>query len=292
MYPHLPNFTATFLHRKAMASAASNLRTAAASSDKNSRNNGNGRFNDEALSWDSRPFVHEASQAAATAILARLNNKDNNKDSHSQTKHLQVLEIGCGTGILSFLLAPHVARIVAVDAAEGMIAVLSQKLHKTPDAPKNILPVAVLLEDPEDAALPPTHSDQPDGPRQEFDLVTSHLVLHHIPDLRGVLQTMLGCLAPSGRVMLTDFEDFGPEAKRFHPVARMAGVERHGIQAKEMAEMMREVGFAGVDVKAAWTMRKKVEKFEGEFGEGGAVKPELGEMMDFPFVLCYGERPM
>ncbi|KAK5144862.1 hypothetical protein LTR32_003273 [Rachicladosporium monterosium] len=240
-----------------MASAASNLRAAAASSDKNSRNNGNARFNDEALSWDSRPFVHEASQAAAAAILARLNehNAKHPSDSKSQTKHLQVLEIGCGTGILSFLLAPHVARVVAVDAAEGMIAVLSQKLHKTPDAPKNILPVAVLLEDPEDAALPPTHSDQPDGPRQKFDL------------------------------------DFGPEAKRFHPVARMAGVERHGIQAKEMAEMMREVGFAGVDVKAAWTMRKKVEKFEGEFGDGG-VKPDLGEMMDFPFVLCYGERPM
>jgi len=276
-----------------MASAASNLRAAAASSDKNSRNNGNARFNDEALSWDSRPFVHEASQAAAAAILARLNehNAKHPSDSKSQTKHLQVLEIGCGTGILSFLLAPHVARVVAVDAAEGMIAVLSQKLHKTPDAPKNILPVAVLLEDPEDAALPPTHSDQPDGPRQKFDLVTSHLVLHHIPDLRAVLQTMLGCLAPGGRVMLTDFEDFGPEAKRFHPVARMAGVERHGIQAKEMAEMMREVGFAGVDVKAAWTMRKKVEKFEGEFGDGG-VKPDLGEMMDFPFVLCYGERPM
>ncbi|KAK1808867.1 hypothetical protein LTR12_016761 [Friedmanniomyces endolithicus] len=258
-----------------MASAASNLRAAAASSDKNSRNNGNARFNDEALSWDSRPFVHEASQAAAAAILARLNehNAKHPSDSKSQTKHLQVLEIGCGTGILSFLLAPHVARVVAVDAAEGMIAVLSQKLHKTPDAPKNILPVAVLLEDPEDAALPPTHSDQPDGPRQKFDL------------------TMLGCLAPGGRVMLTDFEDFGPEAKRFHPVARMAGVERHGIQAKEMAEMMREVGFAGVDVKAAWTMRKKVEKFEGEFGDGG-VKPDLGEMMDFPFVLCHGERPM
>ncbi|KAK1812063.1 hypothetical protein LTR12_013566 [Friedmanniomyces endolithicus] len=275
-----------------MASAASNLR-ATASSDKNSRNNGNARFKDEALSWDSRPFVHEASQAAAAAILARLNenNAKHPSDDKSQTKHLQVLEIGCGTGILSFLLAPHVARIVAVDAAEGMIVVLSQKLHKTPDAPKNILPVAVLLEDPEDAALPPAHTDQPGGPRQKFDLVTSHLVLHHIPDLRAVLQTMLGCLVPGGRVMLTDFEDFGPEAQRFHPVARMAGVERHGIQAREMAEMMREVGFAGVDVGAAWTMRKKVEKFEGEFGDGG-VKPGLGEMMDFPFVLCYGERPM
>ncbi|KAK0248432.1 hypothetical protein LTS09_016412 [Friedmanniomyces endolithicus] len=277
-----------------MASAASNLRAAAASSDKNSRNNGNARFNDEALSWDSRPFVHEASQAAAAAILARLNenNVKHPSNGKSQTKHPQVLEIGCGTGILSFLLAPHVARIVAVDAAEGMIAVLSQKLQTTPNAPQNIVPVAILLEDPEDAALPPAHSDQPDGPRQKFDLVTSHLVLHHIPDLRAVLQTMLGCLVPGGRVMLTDFEDFGPEAKRFHPVARMAGVERHGIQAREMAEMMQEVGFAEVDVRAAWTMRKKVEKFEGEFGEGGAVKPELGEMMDFPFVLCYGEGPM
>ncbi|KAK0346477.1 hypothetical protein LTR91_012028 [Friedmanniomyces endolithicus] len=274
-----------------MASAASNLRAAAASSDKNSRNNGNARFNDEALSWDSRPFVHEASQAAATAILARLNHNNNANNNHSQTKHLQVLEIGCGTGILSFLLAPHVARIVAVDAAEGMIAVLSQKLQTTPNAPQNIVPVAVLLEDPEDPVLPPAHSDQPGERRQKFDLVTSHLVLHHIPDLRAVLQTMLGCLVPGGRVMLTDFEDFGPEAKRFHPVARMAGVERHGIQAREMAEMMRDVGFAGVDVGAAWTMRKKVEKFEGEFGDGG-VKPEMGEMMDFPFVLCYGERPM
>ncbi|KAK3640776.1 hypothetical protein LTR56_011653 [Elasticomyces elasticus] len=253
------------------AQATSNLRGAS---------NGNARFNDEAKSWDARPFVHEASQAAAKAILERL------KALPKQPK--QVLEIGCGTGILSFLMAPQVDRVVAVDAAEGMIEVLKQKLQK-PDAPKNIVPVAVLLEDPNDRALPPADDSRPENERQKFDLITSHLVLHHIPDLQSVLKTMLGCLALGGRVMLTDFEDFGPQAKRFHPASKMAGVERHGINAKEMAELMRDVGFAAVDVKPAWTMSKRVEKHDGEFGDAGP-KPELGEIMDFPFLLCYGER--
>ncbi|KAK3720882.1 hypothetical protein LTR37_003545 [Vermiconidia calcicola] len=256
-----------------MASAVSNLRGV---------NAGNARFNQEALSWDSRPFVREASQAAEKAIAEKLESL-NWRPGH-------VLEIGCGTGIMSFLVAPHVDRVVAVDAAEGMIDVLKQKLQKD-GAPKNILPVAVLLEDPEDHALPPADTAKPDGSRQKFDLITSHLVLHHIPDLEGVLKTMLGCLAPGGRVMLTDFEDYGPEAKRFHAESKLEGVERHGINAKQMSELMRKVGFVNVNVAPEWTMPKMVEKFAGEFGpEGKPQDDSQGEKMDIPFVICYGER--
>lgn len=257
-----------------MASAVANLRAV---------NAGNSRFNQEALNWDSRPFVNEASQAAAKAILA------NCKTLQWQPK--QVLEIGCGTGILSFLIAPHVDRIVAVDAAEGMIEVLKQKLEK-PNAPKNILPVAVLLEDPEDEHLPPADQSKDSGPRQKFDLITSHLVLHHIPDLEGVLRTMLGCLAPGGRLMLTDFQDWGPEAQRFHPESKFDGVERHGINVEKMTQLMSNVGFANVSVSPEWTMEKTVEKFPGEFGkEGKPADDSQGEVMDIPFVICYGEKP-
>ncbi|KAK5115418.1 hypothetical protein LTR85_009878 [Meristemomyces frigidus] len=256
-----------------MASAVSNLKGATG---------GNERFNKEAAAWDARPFVHEASEAAAKAILAKC-------DALGFTAR-QVLEIGCGTGILSFLIAPHVERVVAVDAAEGMIEVLKQKLQQ-PGAPANITPVAVLLEDPEDPTLPPADADKPDGPRQKFDLITSHLVLHHIFDLEAVLRTMLGCLPPGGRVMLTDFEDFGPEARRFHAASKKGGVERHGISAKQMTALMEEVGFKDVQVEPQWTMRKKVEKFDGEFGESGKMLDDDGEMMEFPFVLCYGEKP-
>lgn len=252
-----------------MASAVSNLR------------GGNSRFNAEAAAWDLQPFVHEASQKAAKAILARLENTAVPPDG------LQILEIGCGTGILSSLLAtdPRVARIVAVDAAEGMIDVLKEKLTR-PASPKNILPLALLLEDPDDAALPAGL----DGESQRFDLITSHLVLHHIPELRPVLQTMLGCLKPGGRIMLTDFEDFGPQAKRFHPVSKLDGVARHGINAVDMKVLMEDVGFAEVEVKPHWTMDKKVEKFEGEFGHEGKAGEDMGEIMQIPFVVCYGVK--
>lgn len=256
-----------------MASAVADLRAV---------NAGNKRFNQEALSWDTRPFVNEASQEAAKAITA--------KAKSLNWKPKQVLEIGCGTGIMSFLIALHVERVVAIDAAQGMIDVLKQKLQKD-GAPKNILPIAVLLEDPEDPSLPPADEAKPDGPRQKFDLITSHLVLHHIPDLKGVLKTMLGCLSNDGRVMLTDFEDFGPEARRFHAQSKLDGVERHGINAEQMAALMRDVGFFNVTVLPEWTMGKTIEKMPGEFGpEGKPQNAEQGEKMDFPFVICYGEK--
>jgi hypothetical protein len=49
-------------------------------------------------------------------------------------------------------------------------------------------------------------------------------------------------LKKGGSVALTDFEDFGPGAKRFHPKAKMDGVERHGIKRDWMTGLMEKVG--------------------------------------------------
>eukprot|EP01117_Protostelium_nocturnum_P017090 TRINITY_DN6892_c0_g3_i1.p1 TRINITY_DN6892_c0_g3~~TRINITY_DN6892_c0_g3_i1.p1 ORF type:complete len:281 (-),score=70.48 TRINITY_DN6892_c0_g3_i1:867-1646(-) len=258
-----------------MASAASSL--------KNNKSQGNDRFNGEAANWDKNPFVKEASKRASEALLQRFPRLQDKNDG------MQVLEIGCGTGLLSALVAPHSKRLVAVDAAQGMIDVLNEKL-KDPQFPQNIVPVAVLLEDPEDSYLPPASEEDSSGPRQKFDLIISHLVLHHIESLKNVLTTMLGCLKSGGSIALTDFEDFGPEAKSFHPQCKMEGVERHGIRVETMENLMREVGFINVRVERAWTMEKTVERFEGEFGENGKASEGQGQVREFPFVMCIGER--
>jgi len=260
-----------------MASAASNLHAGG----------GNERFNHEAQNWDANPFVHAASEQAQKALLSRYLTL---RESLAPGEGLDVLEIGCGTGLLSLLIAPYAQHVVAVDAAQGMIDVMQQKLNK-PDALKNITPVCVLLENPEDTSLPPASPSNSHGPRKKFDLIISHLVLHHIPELRPVLETMLGCLKTGGSVALTDFEDFGPEARRFHPLKKMAGVERHGIHTKTMTKLMQDVGFVDVDVGPAWTMKKSVEKYEGEFEDRGRANAGEGEVMEFPFLVCYGRKP-
>lgn len=243
---------------------------------------GNKRFNAEAAAWDKNPFVHAMSIEAWKAIQKFVPSLFG-----QASKKPDILEIGCGTGLLTLQVAPAANQLVAVDAAEGMIDVLSSKLDGS-DAPKNIRPLAILLVDPEDNNLPTADAASPDGPRLKFDLIISHLVLHHIPNMEEVLTTMFGCLKQGGRVALTDFEDFGPEARRFHPENRMEGVERHGIPRAGMAELMRKVGFEDVKVEVAWEHEKIVEKYPGEF-KGEFVKGQ-GEMMKFSYLICMGKK--
>lgn len=277
---------------------------------------GNDRFNAEAAAWDSNPDVHRASDGALQAILAAHPSMRAFRDSNEATgggpprpaAGLDVLEIGCGTGLLTLRMAPYVRSILAIDAAGGMVDALAAKLEgmRGPEgerARRVVRPLCVLLEDPEDPRLPAAGDGDGDGEgasgssnqssstgrRMKFDLVTSHLVLHHIPDLKALLQTMHGCLRPGGQLALTDFEDFGPEARKFHPEAKMWGVERHGIRADWFAGLMGEVGFEDVHVSSAWTMEKEVERFPGSWGQ---KKPEGVELakMGFPFLLCRGTR--
>ncbi len=81
-----------------------------------------------------------------------------------------------------------------------------------------------------------------------------------------------------GMIALTDYEDFGPEACKFHAKSKWHDVERHGLKKEEIERTARDVGFADIAVVRAFSTEKKVEE-----GQGGG-------MMDFPFLLCLGRR--
>lgn len=200
---------------------------------------------------------------------------------------LDVLEIGCGTGLLSFSLHPHIRSLIGVDTAEGMIDVFASKAASrfpatsaSSSSAANITAVNVLLTDPDDFLLQEAAALARQGRVERparFDLVVSHLTLHHIPDMAAVLRTMFGCLKPGGQVALTDFEDTGPEAVYFHPEEKREGVERHGIKSEEMERLIGEAGFEDVKVERAFVLEKFVE--------------EEGREREFPFLICLGRRP-
>ena len=248
--------------------------------------NENERFNAEAAAWDSNPTVHRASSLAYQSILEHFSQlRTHQTDS---TTGVDVLEIGCGTGLLSFMIAPRVRSLTAVDAAHGIIDAFNLKLAKNNEV-KNVLPVCAMLTDPDDARISSDplskESGKSSSPRR-FDLIISHLVLHHLPSIFDMLVTMHGCLKQGGSVALTDFEDFGPEAKKFHPEGKLGGVHRHGVSREGMKKMLKDAGFVDVIVDTAFEIEKGVEASPGH----GVIEGEGGTKMNFPFLICIGKK--
>jgi ubiquinone/menaquinone biosynthesis C-methylase UbiE len=97
-----------------------------------------------------------------------------------------VLDVGCGTGSLSVLLAEHGHHVTGVDLSPGMVARAQRKLagHRVP----------VLLGD---AADPPV------GDRR-FHVVLARHLLWALPNPLAALRRWVGLLRPGGHVVLVE----------------------------------------------------------------------------------------
>ena len=100
---------------------------------------------------------------------------------------LTVGDLGCGTGQVSELIAPHVAKVVAVDGSTDMVQAARKRL-------KGLHQVDVRRGDIE--ALPID-----DG---QLDVAIVALVLHHVPDPGCALAEVRRVLKKGGRVMIVD----------------------------------------------------------------------------------------
>jgi len=163
-----------------------------------------------------------------------------------------------------------------------MISAFETKL--TDVSKPNLCTINHFLTDPDSPELQDACAKlQPDAsPPFRFDLVVSHLTLHHIPSMREIFALMYRCLKPGGVVALTDYEDFGKEAIRFHPESKRPGVERHGIVRTEAEGLLVEAGFSDVKVEEAFVLKKEVDNEEG-------MEKLEGEMA-FPFLMLYGVK--
>jgi len=96
-------------------------------------------------------------------------------------------DLGCGTGQVSELIAPHVAKVIAVDGSTDMVQAARKRL-------KGLHQVDIRRGDME--ALPINDA--------ELDAAMVALVLHHVPEPQRALAEVHRVLKCGGRVLIVD----------------------------------------------------------------------------------------
>jgi ArsR family transcriptional regulator len=141
---------------------------------------------------------------------------------------LTVGDLGCGTGQLAETVAPHVHRVVAVDASDDMLTAARVRLGKLPN---------VDLRKGELEALPIRAG--------ELDAAVMSLVLHYSPDPARALAEVARVLQPGGRVLIVDML---PHERGEYQ--QQMGHVWLGFSDKQTTRFLTAAGFGNVRVRA------------------------------------------
>lgn len=187
------------------------------------------KFDQVAANWDQGAGRQELADNIARTIIDSVNIK----------AHMNVLDFGCGTGLLTLNLQPLVRLIIGVDSSAGMLDVLNKKIES--QKLNNIKTQLVDIQ--EDGILEGT-----------FDMVVSSMTLHHIQDLQGLFQQFSQVIPPGGLLCLADLDlDEG----MFHQDNK--GVFHFGFDREIIRNTLERSGFDVIHVKTAAMMTKIVQ---------------------------------
>ncbi len=138
-----------------------------------------------------------------------------------------VADLACGSGAVSAELAPHVARVIAVDHSPEMIraAKRATREHENVDLRRGELEALPIDDASCDAAL-------------------MLVALTHVADPSLVLREMARILKPGGRAVVVDLLRHDRDEFR-----RRMGQLRLGFEPNELARLLAETGLAAVVVR-------------------------------------------
>lgn len=185
-------------------------------------------FREQAKEWDQRPIPQQISDAVVRAM----------RDAIPLHPDTVLLDFGAGTGLLASKLAPHVARVVAVDVSESMLAQLALK-------PELQGKVEIVARDLVEAPL--------DTLNGTVDVVVSAMAMHHVADTRTLLARLHAALRPGGRLAIADLDS---EDGSFHPPG-VEGVFHAGFDRDAVRALLEAVGFSEVRFVTACEVHKE-----------------------------------
>lgn len=140
-----------------------------------------------------------------------------------------LLDVGTGTGRMLELLAGRTERALGIDSNAAMLAVARANLNRA-----GISHARLAQDDVYALSLP----------RNRFDLVLIHQVLHYLDDPARAVAEAARTLVPGGRMLIVDFAPHALETLRTEAQHRRLGIGR-----VEMGEWLAGAGLGTVAVR-------------------------------------------
>jgi ubiquinone/menaquinone biosynthesis C-methylase UbiE/Fe2+ or Zn2+ uptake regulation protein len=172
-------------------------------------------FRQHAAEWDRIRHLHAADEAVEAEIRAAL----------AERPFRSLLDLGTGTGRMLELLGADTERGVGVDLSIDMLAFARARLDRA-----GLRHCSVRQGDVYDLPLP----------RDSFDVVVIHQVLHFLDDGARAVREAARVLRPQGRLLIVDFAPHDLEFLREEHAHR-----RLGFPPETVAQWMQQ---AGLDV--------------------------------------------
>jgi ubiquinone/menaquinone biosynthesis C-methylase UbiE len=174
-------------------------------------------FDERAKEWDKNQRRQALAKAVAKAIEPHL------------PSNAEILDFGCGTGLVSYNLLHKASMIVGVDSSQKMREEFEKK---SPDRSRFYATDKI--------------------PKRKFDAVLTSMTLHHIPDIEKLAIDFFTHLKPQGLLAVADLVE---EDGTFHDHGN-DGVHHFGFDPEKLAKTFEDAGFRAISNQIVFTVTK------------------------------------
>ena len=186
-------------------------------------------FKNKSKSWDMSSMRVQNAKSIADLIVKNIKFRSD----------MEVMDLGAGTGLLSYFIAPYVAKIIAVDNSPSMLDEFKAKASEF-DSETEVLEADISTQEID----------------RKFDGIISSMTIHHVEDTKALFSKLYTMLNKNGFIAIADLDT---EDGSFH--SDNAGVFHYGFDRKTVEGIAKDVGFKNIKFDLASTINKPQATF-------------------------------